>query len=68
MKQGKAVKMTKDMAETDKCYCFFEALDACLNALYVIIGTNGTSFLNLISQLCIYNAWVYQHIPSENEM
>lgn len=43
VKQGKAIIMAKEMAETDKRYCFFEALDACLNALYVIIGTNGTS-------------------------
>lgn len=58
--------MTKQTAE-DKCYGFFEALDVCLNALYVITGTHGTFFV-LNSQLFIYNARVYLHIPSESEM
>lgn len=31
----------------------FEALDA----LYLITGTNGTSFV-LVSQLFVYNVWV----------
>lgn len=44
----------------------FEASDACLNALYVVTGTHGTFFW--ISQLFIYNAWVYLHIPFESEM